>query len=446
MIIKHWKINMKKFSKIYFFVGLLLLMVNSSKAQQSISLKQAIEIGLQNNYSIQLSNNDAAVTEQNRQAAISALMPKVDATAGINKSSVDTRQVFVTGVIQERDNAATTQQTAGVQLSWVLFDGLKMFASYDRVKELEKMGELNAKAMVQGVLADIIINYYAIVASQVQLKANQDGLEVSKKRLEIAENKSEVGSGSTLDLLNAKVDYNTDLSALIRQQENLKNLKIRLNELLILPVNSDVILTDSIPTTTVLNTEDLYMKVLAQNPSLLNAKSQQRIAELNVKEVSADRYPTIRLNSGYNYSNTNAEAGFFTENRTLGLSYGITASVNIFNGLLQSKKEKIAKIQAQTASLSYEAAKLSVEANWNVLITSYRNNLELLKLERENQLVAKRNIDISIEKFKLGGISSLQLREAQRSFIEANSRYVNALYQYKLAETSLLELSSSIIP
>jgi outer membrane protein TolC len=430
----------------YFISFVIIFSSNVGIAQQSLTLRKALEIGLQNNYSIQLSNNDFEITEQNRKAAISTLLPRIDASAGLNKSTVDTRQVFVTGAIQERDNAATTQQTAGVQLSWILFDGLKMFASYDRVKELERMGEVNAKAMVQGVLADIIINYYAIVASQVQLKASTDAIAVSKKRLEIAENKSVVGSGSTLDLLNAKVDYNTDLSAYIRQQENLKNLKIRLNELLILPVMDDVLLTDSIPTNQVLNTEELYNKVLAQNPVLLNAKSQQRIAELSVKEVSADRYPTIRLNSGYNYSNTNAEAGFFTENRTLGLNYGVTASVNIFNGLLQSKREKIAKIQAQTANLSYEAAKLSVEANWNVLLTSYRNNLELLKLERENQAVAKRNIDISIEKFRLGGISSLQLREAQRSFIEATSRYVNALYQYKLAEISLLELSSSIIP
>jgi outer membrane protein TolC len=430
----------------YFISFVIIFSSNVGIAQQSLTLRKALEIGLQNNYSIQLSNNDFEITEQNRKAAISTLLPRIDASAGLNKSTVDTRQVFVTGAIQERDNAATTQQTAGVQLSWILFDGLKMFASYDRVKELERMGEVNAKAMVQGILADIIINYYAIVASQVQLKASTDAIAVSKKRLEIAENKSVVGSGSTLDLLNAKVDYNTDLSAYIRQQENLKNLKIRLNELLILPVMDDVLLTDSIPTNQVLNTEELYNKVLAQNPVLLNAKSQQRIAELSVKEVSADRYPTIRLNSGYNYSNTNAEAGFFTENRTLGLNYGVTASVNIFNGLLQSKREKIAKIQAQTANLSYEAAKLSVEANWNVLLTSYQNNLELLKLERENQAVAKRNIDISIEKFRLGGISSLQLREAQRSFIEAASRYVNALYQYKLAEISLLELSSSIIP
>lgn len=437
---------MMKNYKLILYSVVFILSLNTVYAQNTLSLNQAIEIGLKNNYSIQIANNNQSISTTNKEAAISTLLPKIDANAGINKSSVDTRQVFVTGITQERNNAKATQQTAGLQLSWVLFDGLKMFASYDRIQEMEKMGMVNAKAMVQRVLADIVINYYAIVASQEQLKVSEDALAVSKKRLDIAQDKNEVGSGSTLDLLNAKVDYNTDLSSLIRQKESLRNLKIRLNELLILPVNDVVVLSDTIPTNQKINTDDLYQKMIAQNPSLLLAKSQQRIAELAVKEVSADRYPTLKLNSGYTYSNQNAEAGFFTENKAVGFNYGITASVNIFNGLLQSKKEKVAKIQAQSAVFSYEQAKQSVDANWNALLSSYQNNLELLQLEKENQLVAKRNIDISVEKFKLGGISSLQLREAQRAYIESNGRYINALYQYKLAETSLLELSASIIP
>ena len=437
---------MMKNSKLILYSVVFILSLNTVYAQNTLSLNQAIEIGLKNNYSIQIANNNQSISTTNKEAAISTLLPKIDANAGINKSNVDTRQVFVTGITQERNNAKATQQTAGLQLSWVLFDGLKMFASYDRIQEMEKMGMVNAKAMVQGVLADIVINYYAIVASQEQLKISEDALAVSKKRLDIAQDKNEVGSGSTLDLLNAKVDYNTDLSSLIRQKESLRNLKIRLNELLILPVNDLIVLSDTIPTNQKINTDDLYQKMIAQNPSLLLAKSQQRIAELAVKEVSADRYPTLKLNSGYTYSNQNAEAGFFTENKAVGFNYGITASVNIFNGLLQSKKEKVAKIQAQSAVFSYEQAKQSVDANWNALLSSYQNNLELLQLEKENQLVAKRNIDISVEKFKLGGISSLQLREAQRAYIESNGRYINALYQYKLAETSLLELSASIIP
>ncbi|MCF8284202.1 MAG: TolC family protein [Sphingobacteriales bacterium] len=437
---------MMKNYKLILYSVVFILSLNTVYAQNTLSLNQAIEIGLKNNYSIQIANNNQSISTTNKEAAISTLLPKIDANAGINKSNVDTRQVFVTGITQERNNAKATQQTAGLQLSWVLFDGLKMFASYDRIQEMEKMGMVNAKAMVQGVLADIVINYYAIVASQEQLKISEDALAVSKKRLDIAQDKNEVGSGSTLDLLNAKVDYNTDLSSLIRQKESLRNLKIRLNELLILPVNDVVVLSDTIPTNQKINTDDLYQKMIAQNPSLLLAKSQQRIAELAVKEVSADRYPTLKLNSGYTYSNQNAEAGFFTENKAVGFNYGITASVNIFNGLLQSKKEKVAKIQAQSAVFSYEQAKQSVDANWNALLSSYQNNLELLQLEKENQLVAKRNIDISVEKFKLGGISSLQLREAQRAYIESNGRYINALYQYKLAETSLLELSASIIP
>ena len=431
--------------KFILYSSVFLLQLNFAFAQNAISLNQAIEIGLKNNYSIQLANNNQSIASANKESARANLLPKLDASASVNKSGVDTRQVFVTGVTQEKNNAKSSQQNAGLQLSWVLFDGLKMFASYDRFQELEKMGMVQAKAMVQGVLADIIINYYAIVASQAQLKVSEDALSISTQRVRIAQNKNDVGSGSTLELLNAKVDYNADVSALIKQKESLKNLKIRLNELLILPLQDELTLTDTIPTIQQINTTSLYEKMLAQSPSLLLAKSQQRIAELNIKEVSADRFPTIKFNSGYNYANQNAEAGFFTENKTVGLNYGVTASFNVFNGLLQSKKERIAKVQAASANLSYDLAKQTIDANWNTLLSSYQNNLALLQLEKENQTVAKRNIEISLDKYQLGGISALQLREAQRAYLESNSRYINALYQYKLAETSLLELSCSIM-
>jgi outer membrane protein TolC len=299
--------------------------------------------------------------------------------------------------------------------------------------------------MLQSVVADVIINYYAIVAAQEQMKASKEALEVSKSRLTIAENKSKVGSGSTLDLLNAKVDYNADYSSYLKQQETLKNLKIRFNELLILPIDNAFDLIDTIPQATVLDLTSMYGRLKDQNPQLISAKSRQRIAELNIKEVAADRYPTLRLNSGYNFNNQNAEAGFFIENRNQGFNYGISASFNIFNGLLQSKREKIAKIESQTAEMDFLSTKQNLEANWNALITSYQNNLTLLQLEGENQQVSKRNLEISNDKYKLGGISSFQLREAQRSYIEANSRFVNALYQYKLAETSLLELAGDLV-
>lgn len=416
-----------------------------TSSQQKLSLSESVQLGLENNYSIKIAKNQQSLSAESRKAGLSTILPKVDATAGLNQSINDTRQVFVTGGINERDAAKTTTQNANVLLSWTIFDGMKMFAAYDKLKELEKLGEINARAMVQSVVADIIINYYAIVAAQEQMKASREALEVSKSRLEIAENKNKVGSGSTLDLLNAKVDYNADYSNYLKNQETLKNLKVRFNELLILPIDNTFELTDTIPQSTVLDIQAMYGRLKVQNPQLISAKSKQRIAELNVKEVAAERYPTLRLNSGYNFNNQNAEAGFFIENRTKGFNYGITASINIFNGLLQSKKEKIAKIESQTAEMDYLSVQHNLEANWNTLLISYQNNSSLLLLEAENQQVSKRNLEISNEKYKLGGISSFQLREAQKSFIEANSRYVNVLYQYKLAETSLLELSGDLI-
>lgn len=429
----------------YLFIVSFIFLFTRVSAQQKLSLNESIQLGLENNYSIKIAKNQESVSVETRKAARSAILPKVDANASLNQSINDTRQVFVTGGINERDAAKTTTQNANVLMTWTLFDGLKMFTAYDKLKELEKLGEVNTKAMLQNIVADIIINYYAIVAAQEQMKASKEALEVSKSRLTIAENKSNVGSGSTLDLLNAKVDYNADYSTFLKQQETLRNLKIRFNELLILPIDNSFELVDTIPQATILDIKSMYGRLKDQNPQLVSAKSRQRIAELNVKEVSADRYPTLRLNSGYTFNNQNAEAGFFIENRNQGFNYGISASINIFNGLLQSKREKIAKIESQSAEMDFLNTQQNLEANWNTLVTSYQINLTLLQLEGENQQVSKRNLEISNDKYKLGGISSFQLREAQRSYIEANSRFVNALYQYKLAETSLLELAGDLV-
>lgn len=429
----------------YLFIISFIFFFDTAFSQQKLSLNESIQIGLENNYSIKIAKNQEKVSAETRKAGRSAILPKVDANASLNQSINDTRQVFVTGGINERDAAKTTIENANVIMTWTLFDGLKMFAAYDKLKELEKLGEVNTKTMLQSIVADIIINYYAIVAAQEQMKASKEALEVSKSRLTIAENKNNVGSGSTLDLLNAKVDYNADFSTYLKQQETLRNLKIRFNELLILPIENSFELIDTIPQATILDLNSMYGRLQEQNPQLISAKSRQRIAELNIKEVAADRYPTLRLNSGYNFNNQNAEAGFFVQNRNKGFNYGISASVNIFNGLLQSKREKIAKIESQSAEMDYLSTKQNLEANWSALVSSYQNNLALLKLEGENQQVSKRNLEISNDKYKLGGISSFQLREAQRSYIESNSRFVNALYQYKLAETSLLELAGDLV-
>lgn len=210
-----------KYIFILLFISLFSYADVLAQEQKKLSLEESIRIGLDNNYSIKIAKNEEELSEQNRKAAVSALLPRVDASAGLSRSINDTRQVFVTGGINERDAAKTVSQNASVALSWTLFDGMKMFAAYDRLKELERLGEVNAKAMVQGVVADIIINYYAIVAANEQLKASKEALEVSKSRLSIAENKSQVGSGSTLDLLNAKVDYNADYSNFFKSAREL---------------------------------------------------------------------------------------------------------------------------------------------------------------------------------------------------------------------------------
>ncbi len=424
----------------------LCLIYHSTFAQtlEKLSLNDVIQIGLENNYSIQIAKNNLEISQTNKQIGKAQLLPTIDGVAAYSKSVNDTRQEFLSGGINERNGAQTTNSSAGIQLNWTLFDGFKMFASYDKIKEYEVLGEANIKYTVQTKMLEITMTYFAIVSEKQQIASLNDALEISQKRVQIFEDKFAVGAGSKLDLLNAKVDYNTDLSNLRNEENILTQYKIKLNELLLRDTQSNFELTDTIQISNNLVYQDLEDKIKKESPEVLIALSQKRISNLNIKEIKAGRYPTIKFNSGYNYSNQISEASIFSSNRNLGFNYGVTANINLFNGLAQSKKEKNARIENENANYFLAQTEKRIESELAILYSAYSTNLKLIDRERENKEIAKQNLTISIEKYRLGGIASIQLREAQQNYIDATTRYVNALYQTKLAELSLKQLTGSL--
>lgn len=423
------------------FIFLFSTLFAQAQETQQLSMESAIQIALENNYSIRLAKNEKEIATYTKKAGVSLLMPNVDAVGNYSRSINDTRQQFLTGGTNERKNALTTNSGAALELNWVLFDGFKMFASYDKLKELERMGETNARSMILQTIANVMAGYYDISRQQQQIDATRNTLTISKQRLDISENRYNVGSGSKLEMLTAKVDYNADLSALLKQEENLKQAKINLNLLLARDAGMTYTTIDTIHVDEQLKIEDIKTKTRTQNPDLIYAESVKKVSRMTLKETKADRLPELRLNSGYSYSNTTSEAGLLIENRNIGFNYGLTARMNLFNGTLQNKKEKIARLEYESASLSFEQIQQQIDANLQTIFNSYINNIELLKIEEENIEVAKQNMDISAEKFKLGGIAAIELREAQKNYLDATIRYVNSLYDAKIAEINLKELA-----
>jgi outer membrane protein TolC len=243
----------------------------------------------------------------------------------------------------------------------------------------------------------------------------------------------------------SKVDLNTDTTLLLRQEDLIQSKKIALNELLARDLKTAFILDDNLMIDEHLIYEDLKKLAESQNPNLQIALLNQKIAEIDYKKTRGARYPSLSLSSGYNFTNaTNPPTGFSLQSNTRGFNYGLSASLNIFNGLQQNRVEKNAQLEIVSTKYQFSATKQAINAQLLSAYQNYKTNLQLIFLEKSNVAVAEENLNINLEKYKLGSIVPLELREAQRNFIDANARYANALFEAKLAEIALEEIAGNI--
>ena len=427
-----------------FFTFSISFLFFQSNAQENLSLEQAVKIALQNNYDIKLSSVELNIAGNNVRRGLSAMYPVITGNLSTNNTIQNTRQTLSSGTLQERDGAKNSNLSYGPVLNWRIFDGFEMFARYDQLKELQKLDESNLRQTIQQTLVNVISNYYDLVQQQQQFTALTTTLEISKIRLRNSQSRYTIGRAAKLEVLAASVDFNYDTTNLLRQRDLYRNTKINLNELLARDINTDFKVADTIIISNNLVLDQLRNSAATSNPILQAAMINQKIALLGLKQVKANRYPDINLNTGYNLSNSSSDLGFARESRGRGFNYGLSASINIFNGFLQQRNEKNASLEIDYNNLQYEKINQNINALLASLYQTYLTNIELVKLEKQNQEVAKQNLDITLEKFKLGTVAPVEFREAQRNYINSNARYSNAQFQAKIAEITLRQIAGNL--
>lgn len=418
--------------------------VNKSQAQELLTLENAVKIALENNYDIKLSANDLRIDKNNVNLANAGVLPVVTGTLNNNNSIQNSRQVRADGQVQERTNARSSNLNYGVGLNWTIFDGFGMFARYNQLQEFRNLGEAELQLTILGRVADVITNYFALVQQQQQLEANLTAIEISRFRIRTAQSRFEIGKAARLEVLNAQVDLNTDTTNFLRQQDLYRNTQIFLNELLAREPTIAFRVADTVVIDNTITLAQMTERAMQQNPSLQAAVVSRRIAEIDLKLVRASRFPRLGLTTGYNFNQSQAALGFATQNTGRGFTYGVTASVNIFNGFLQRRNEQNAALLINNAQLNLNKVNQSIKAQLAAAYQTYATNLTLVKLETKNEEIAQRNLNITLEKFRLGSIAPIELREAQQNLVASQVRLSNALYQAKLAEISLKEIAGNI--
>ena len=423
---------------------LVLLGSVLGNAQEVLTIKDAVAIALENNFEIKIASNNLNIDKVNMSEGNAGMLPTITGSVVDNNRVQNSSQTLQTGQVNSLKNAKNNSLNYGVSLDWTIFDGLRMFARYDQLKELQKLGETRLKQTILLKIAEVNATYFDLVQQQQQLIAIDSTILISSQRLQLAENRFKIGKASKLEVLNAQVDLNTDKVTLLRQKELYANTKIKLNQILARDVKKEFTVLNDIKVDNSLVLPQLIELAKQQNPQLQTQIIAKNVSELQLKQVKAARYPVVSLNTGYNFQNTESSLGFTRESSARGFNYGFSATLTIFDGFAQNRNEKIAKFELENTKLAIEQQSQVLESQLSTFYQTYLTNLELINLEQNNEAIAKQNLAITIDKLKIGTITTIEFRAAQLNYVNARVRNSNAQYQAKLSEIALKELAGNI--
>lgn len=429
-----------------FLLVTFLMVTHTVSAQTVLNLQECLRIGLENNYDIQIIRNEERISGNNVTLGNAGFLPEVSLNSGYTARGSNSDQFPSDGseTIETR-SANTGTLDAGVNLNWTLFNGFSVKTNYQRLKELQSVGELNTRLTIEDLIASLTAEYYNYVQQQLRLENLQYAVSLSKERLRIVEARYQVGSLSRLDLQQARVYFNADSSLLIQQYEILNSSRIRLNEMMGVDVEQHFLAEDStIRFDRNLSKDQLYDRAMQHNTRLLLTEKNRTLSELDLKTLQSRNYPYLRLNGSYGFTHYNYNTGALDRQRTWGPTAGVTLGFTLFDGFNRKREQKNARIVLQNRELEIDRYKLALESDFANMWMAYQNNIELTNLEIESLENAVLNYEIAIERYKVGDLSGLELREAQNSLLEAEQRLLTAQFNTKLYEISLLQLSGTV--
>jgi len=434
------------------FIPVVLIFIlcnNQYFAQAQIyNLNHCLTTGLEKNFDIRIVKNQQTISDNNAIPGNAGYLPTIDAVANYAGDWANFLRQYPSDGTPQKDynNLLDQQLDAGVYLNWTIFDGLRIQTNYKKLKELQEIGRLNTQLAIENLLSQICSQYYNFVQQNIRLHYLESAVGLSRERLRIVEAQYEIGAMSRLDFHQAKVDFNADSSRLVQQHETLFASAVSLRQLL-----NDTNMEESLsPADTAISLKNLPSKeillqnMLQNNVFLSLSEKEISLNTLEIKNLQSENYPYIRLNAGYAYTFNRYAMATYRKEHSFDLTYGITLGIRIFDGMNRNRQLSNAKIALQTQKLEYDNLVLSVKSDFAKIWMAYNNNLTLIEMENDNLSIAQETYDIAIDRYKLGNLSGLELREAQNSLLEAEERYLQAVYNTKLCEISLLQISGQI--
>ena len=427
---------------------ILILFPNLLFAQTELSLMDAIKIGMQENYDIQLSSKNKRISEINNNWANAGALPTINLSAKKEEGLSDQTNNPTSFMPYELRSTAIN---GNANVSWTLFNGFAIRANKAKLRNLEEISSNNAILTIENTIQGIILQYYNCVLQKERLELLQKVVRLANNRLEYQQTKYDIGVSSKIDLLQIENAMLTDSSNLIMQELNYNNAIKNLNLTLGKEIETTWNFTDEIDTEIQLfSYENLKASTLADNTNIKNQYYNIQLAKQDIRLSKAVFYPMISLNSGAAYNESTYDIGELSnsmDNTGESLNYFANFSVNfrLFDGgKLYSTLRKV-KVQKEINDLQYEKVKREVLHQLSLINNKYNSRISAFSLNQKAFKIAETNYALATDKQNRGVINSFMLRDIEIAFITSGINAQQAAYNLMESKIALLKITSGII-
>lgn len=434
----------KKLTSILAIVVLTLFSFQSLFAQQSLSLSDAIQRALKNNYQIQIASINSKIADNNNSWAAAGALPSLNLNLADNNrlQKIDNPASFINGDVR------TIGISGQVEMQWVLFNGFKTYINKSRLDALQEQTEGKELIVIQNTIQAVILAYYDALVEQEKLKSLESTMKLSDDRYNYIKSKREMGAAATFDVLQTEIAYQNDRQNYLLQDLNFKNTQRQLALLLGDDVSSSYVLTDELK----IEKKDFSFDVLKQqldtgNTQLKNEYINQIILRKQFESERSNMMPRLVLNIGTSQLQTNFKLNDLPERKGSQIEYyaNFSLSFNLFNAGNVRRNMKNAQLQAQIGQVTLSEMKQTLNNRLATELDMYNMRKNLLELAENIQSNSKLNLSIAEEKFKNGTLTSFEFRDIQLNALRAEINRLDALYNLIASETELMRLTGAIM-
>ncbi len=427
------------------FLFLSISITSSAFGQSVLTKSDALKILMEENFDLKVADLNNEIAGNNTSFSNSGYLPTLTANGNLNYNLDNSEISFANGSDTTINRAASDSRALNLNLNYVLFDGFNRKYNISRNRENLTVSQLNAQATLESTLLNFYTLYYALAQSQQTLATLKETLSISKDRLTRTQYGFEYGRNTRLDVSNAQVDVNTDSINYLNTRQTLESQIRNLNLILALGSEENYKVDTSVVLNEELDKDALMQALLTKNAQIQLAKSGVTISQYDNRISQRNYFPTVNLNGGYSNTVNNFAPGNFLSSRSgNGISYGASFTWNLFDGGVSNTASQNARVNIGIQKTLLEQTTQEVVSNFENTWSDFQNRLIIVDAQRNNQLANQQNFERSLERYRLGRITSLDFRTAQRNLLQAEINLIEAKYNAKIAELTLHQLAGEI--